>query len=59
MIEAFTSALDNPEDVEIIAVDMDFGVDYSAVFSGSVLQNIVTYAYNLMYDPEYTYVFGV
>ena len=60
VIEAFTSTLRNPDDVEIIAIDIDFstGTDYEVVFSGNVLENIVNHAYNLMYNADYTYLVG-
>ena len=59
VLEAFKSSLSVPENVEIIAIDVDFtNDDYRALFSDYVISAIVEDAFNDIYDPEYQYFLG-
>jgi hypothetical protein len=59
VLKAFKSNLAAPENVEIIAIDVDFtNYDYRAVFSNDVIEAIVEDAFNNIYDPEHQYFLG-
>lgn len=59
VLEAFESNLSVPENVEIIAIDIDFtNNDYRAVFSNDAISAIVEDAFIDIYDPEYQYFLG-